>query len=214
MSLISEIDALKASMGEKLPADVASAMGQASQALVASGAAGKALKAGALAPLFELPDAQGKLVRLDELLGRGPVVLVFYRGLWCPFCNLTLASLQRELGQIKAAGATLVAISPQTPEATSKTSEQLATEFAVLSDVGNNVARLYGLVFTLAENMRPIYSALGVDLPVANGDDNYELPLASTFIIDKDRRTAYAAVDADYTRRMEPAEITKVLLAL
>jgi len=211
MSLKSEIDTFASSLAQQVPPDVLLAMGQATQALVTSGIADKAVKVGDLAPPFELPDATGRRVQLDELLKHGPVVLVFYRGLWCPFCNLTLAALQRELGRIHEAGGTLVGVSPQTPSATDRTAQQLSLDFPVLSDAGNVAARMYGLVFALAEEMRPIYGALGVDLPSANGDDSYELPLASTFVIGRDRRIAYAHVDADYTRRVEPSAVTQVL---
>ncbi len=211
MSLSSELDAMKAALSAKAPADVLSAVRTANRQLAASGIAEKALKAGAQAPGFELPDAAGRPVRLDDLLERGAVVLSFYRGSWCPFCNLTLAALQRELPRIVQAGATLVAVSPQTPEATAATVQHLGTAFPVLSDAGNAVARAYGLVFTVAEEVRPMYRALGSDLPKANGDDSHELPISATYIIGRDRRILYAFVDSDHTRRMEPAEIVRVL---
>ncbi|WP_016914295.1 peroxiredoxin-like family protein [Vreelandella stevensii] len=214
MSLLSEIDAFKKSLGEQVPADVLYAMGNAAQKLAESGIAEKALKVNEQAPSFELPDATGNKVSLDELLKDGPVVLSFYRGLWCPFCNLTLAALQRELPKIQQAGAALVAISPQTPEATEATVDQLKTTFPVLSDSGNTVARAYGLVFTLSDEMRPIYSALGADLPKVNGDESYELPLAATFIINRDKKVSYAFVDSDYTRRIEPSDIVDILQSL
>lgn len=214
MSLSSQIDTFKASMGDKVPADVLTAMSKASQELAATGVAQRALQAGTHAPAFELPDAQGRNVRLDDLLKDGPVVLTFYRGQWCPFCNLALTALQQELTQIHQSRATLIAVSPQTPSATAQTRQALNIAFPVLRDTGNNVARAYGLVFTLAAEMRPIYDALGVDLHTANGDASYELPLAATYVIGQNHKIAYAFVDSDYTRRMEPTEITRVLKSL
>ncbi|VWD06257.1 Putative peroxiredoxin [Burkholderia lata] len=214
MSLSAQIDTLKAGMSDKVPAEALRAMGKAAADLAASGITETALKAGARAPAFELPDAEGRPVRLNELLKDGPVVLAFYRGKWCPFCNLTLAALQRALPEIREAGATLVAVSPQTPQSTAATVKASAIDFPVLSDTGNHVARSFGLVFSLAANMRPIYRDLGVDLPEFNGDASYELPLAATYVIGKDGRVAYDFVDSDYTRRLEPAEIVRIVKAL
>ncbi|OXJ20079.1 peroxiredoxin-like family protein [Burkholderia sp. AU6039] len=214
MSLSSHIDALKVSMVDKIPSDMLQAMSSASQALAVSGIAQKALKVGTRVPSFELPDADGRIVRLNDLLKDGPVVLTFYRGQWCPFCNLTLAALQRELPRIQEAGATLIAISPQTPVATAATVKTVRTTFPVLSDVGNNMARAYGLVFSLSPEMRPIYHQLGANLPIVNGDASYELPLAATYVIGQDRLIAYAFVDSDYTKRMEPSEIVRILNTL
>ncbi|RQS75587.1 AhpC/TSA family protein [Burkholderia sp. Bp8963] len=214
MSLSSKINTLKVSMADKVPLEALQAMGNAAQALASSGIAQKALKVGARAPTFELPDADGHIVPLNDLLKDGPVVLTFYRGQWCPFCNLTLAALQRELSQIKKTGATLIAVSPQTPAATGATVKATKTEFPVLSDAGNKVARAFGLVFSLSAEMRPIYHQLGADLPTVNGDASYELPLAATYVIGRDRHIAYAFVDSDYSKRMEPSEIVRVLKTL
>jgi len=214
MSLSSQIDTLKTAMATQVPPEALAAMSDAARELAASGVAAKALKVGAEAPGFALPDAHGRTVCLEDLLKAGPVVLVFYRGLWCPFCNLTLAALQQALPQIGETGATLVAVSPQTPSATEHTSQTLQIAFPMLSDAGNETARAYGLVFTLAAEMRPIYEALGVDLRVVNGDASYELPLAATYVIGRDHKVAYAFVDSDYTHRMEPADITRVLQSL
>ncbi|MEK2606196.1 peroxiredoxin-like family protein [Burkholderia arboris] len=214
MSLSAQIDVLKAGMADTVPAEALQAMGKAAADLAASGIAETALKAGARAPVFELPDAEGRTVRLNELLKDGPVVLTFYRGQWCPFCNLTLAALQRALPEIREAGATLVAVSPQTPHSTAATVKAGAIAFPVLSDTGNHIARSFGLVFSLASDIRPIYRDLGVDLPDFNGDASYELPLAATYVIGKDGSVAYAFVDSDYTRRLEPAEIVRIVKAL
>ncbi|HEM7852244.1 peroxiredoxin-like family protein [Burkholderia multivorans] len=214
MSLSAQIDALKAGMADKVPAEALQAMGKAAADLAASGITETALKACARAPAFELPDAEGRTVRLNELLKDGPVVLTFYRGQWCPFCNLTLAALQRSLPEIREAGAILVAVSPQTPQSTAATVKASAIDFPVLSDAGNHVARSFGLVFSLATDMRPIYRDLGVDLPAVNGDASYELPLAATYVIGQDGSVAYAFVDSDYTRRLEPAEIVRIVKSL
>ena len=119
--------------------------------------------------------------------------------------------MQLIVPEIESLGATLVAISPQVPEKSFATAEQNKVSFEVLSDVGNKVARQFGLVFTLPDRLRPIYKQFGVDLAAANGDERYELPLSATYVIDKNGIIKYAFVDTDYTKRMEPEEIVKIL---
>ncbi|MBN3811321.1 peroxiredoxin-like family protein [Paraburkholderia sp. Ac-20347] len=214
MSLASQLHAFKSSMTSQVPPDALAAIEKAAQELAKSDVADNALKVGADAPSFELRDAYGNVVRLDDLLKDGPVVLTFYRGQWCPFCNLTLAALQLEFAEISRAGATLVAVSPQTQSATLQTIQTLQTSFPVLSDEGNKVAREFGLSFSLPDAVRPVYHALGADLPTSNGDDSYTLPLAATYIIGRNKKIKYAFVEADYTQRMEPADITRALKAV
>jgi peroxiredoxin len=119
--------------------------------------------------------------------------------------------LQLMMSEIKSLGATLVAISPQVPEKSLATAEQNQLSFEVLSDVGNKVARQFGLVFTLPERLRTIYKQFGADVAEANGDERYELPLAATYVIDVDGIIRYSFVDTDYTKRLEPEEVVKVI---
>ena len=122
-----------------------------------------------------MPNANGKTVRLDDLLQHGPVVVAFYRGGWCPYCNLELRALQKTLPEIEKHGAQLVAISPQTPDSSLSTQQKDELQFQVLSDKHNAVARQFGLVFTLPEEIRTIYKGFGHDLAARNGDDSFEL---------------------------------------
>jgi peroxiredoxin len=181
------------------------------EALGASDAFAGAPGVGALAPLFTLPDARGGEVALAELLGQGPVVLVFYRGAWCPYCNLQLAAYQRALGDIRAAGATLVAVSPQTPDQSLTLAEQRALEFPVLSDAGNRVAGEYGLVFTAGDAATAALRDLGVELASFNGDHTNTLPAASTFVIGADGGIRFASVSGDYRWRVGPDEVLAAL---
>lgn len=167
-----------------------------------------AVKVGQKAPEFSLPDQLGETVTLSLVLERGPAVIVFYRGEWCPYCDLTLRAYQRILPQINALGASLIAISPQTPDNTLTTVEKKELTFSVLSDVGNVVSRKYGLVFVTPEAARhPGISA-------ANGDESWELPVPGTFVIARDGTIKFTFVDADWTHRLEPAELLKVLAAI
>lgn len=171
----------------------------------------QAVQSGAAAPGFSLPDARGQLIALDEALEQGPVVLTFYRGGWCPYCNFQLRAYQQILPQINARGASLIAVSPQSPDASLSTAEKNALAFSVLSDAGNEVARRYGLVYSLAEELRDALRSNGKPLPGFNGDESWELPLTATYIIAPSGRVELAFLDMDYRVRLEPAAILEAL---
>ncbi len=198
----------------RLPQESLAVMDKATSTLAASGITDTSLPVGAAAPDFTLPGVNGEQVSLAKLLTDGPVVLAFYRGGWCPYCNLELRALQAALPDITAAGATLVAISPQLPDNSLSTAEKLELAFPVLSDVGNVVAREYGLVFSLPEDLRSVYDGFGIDLPAANGDQTFELPVPATFVIDRDGSVAWRFVDPDYTHRGDPADVIAAVKAL
>jgi peroxiredoxin len=168
-------------------------------------------RVGDRAPAFRLPDARGGEVALEDLLIDGPVVLVFYRGAWCPYCNLQLAAFQGALGDIRATGAALVAVSPQTPDQSLTFAEQKALEFPVLSDLGNAVARRYGLAFTQSDAATATSRELGIELSDFNGEDSNTLPAASTFVIGTDGVIRFASISGDYRWRVGPDEVLAAL---
>ncbi len=176
-----------------------------------SGILGKALKVGQTAPNFKLNNALGESVELYQYLKKGTVILTWYRGGWCPYCNLTLHQLQLELPNFEANGAHLIALTPELPDSTLSTSEKHDLKFEVLSDIGNNIAKEYGIVFKLTEDVAKAYDK-SFGLNKYNGDESNELPLAATYIINKEGKIIYAFVDADYRNRAEPAELTKFLI--
>ncbi|HEY4094870.1 MAG TPA: peroxiredoxin-like family protein [Baekduia sp.] len=177
-----------------------------------TGAVRDAPRPGDAAPAFTLPDTHGATVESGALLAGGPVVLAFYRGGWCPYCNIQLRAYERMLPELGALGATLVAVSPQLPDGSLSTVEKNALTFPVLSDVGNHVARAYGLVFTVPEAVQRFYlDDKGVDLAAINGDAAWELPVPGCFVIGADGRVLLADADPDYTRRLEPAAILEAL---
>lgn len=194
-----------------LPEDQQQTLGAAFAKLMASDAGDNAVKVGDSAPDFELPGVLGGEVRLSTLIKDGPVVLNFYRGGWCPFCNLEFHALQQRLPEIKALGARLIGISPETPDTSLSTIEKHQLEFEVLSDVGNLVANRYGLVMQVFEELRPLYLQWGLDIPAANGDNSWELPLPATYVIDSAGKVRAAYINKDYTQRMEPEEIVTTL---
>lgn len=179
-----------------------------------SDAGEKAMKAGNTATDFSLPNARGEAVQLSRLLAQGPVVLNFYRGGWCPFCNLEFKSLHDILPRIKQLGATLVGISPELPDNSLDTIEKHNLQFEVLSDVGNKIADQYGLIMKVPEVIRPLYLEWGLDLPKFNGENTWELPVPATYVINRKGKIVSAYVNKNYTERMEPADIIKALDAL
>lgn len=207
-------DALKAKVAqsrERIPDDALAVMDRATVELRESGIVDRSLAVGETAPLFELPNALGETIRLKDALNEGPVVLSFYRGQWCPYCNLELRALQKHLPEIEARGARLIAVSAQTPDNTLSTTEKHGLEYEVLSDLGNHVSRQYGLVFSLPADLRDVYEQFGIDLRDVNGDDRFELPVPAVYVIDTDRTIRYAFADADYTKRANPDDILATL---
>jgi len=166
------------------------------------------------APDFTLPNAQGKLVSLSELLQLGPVIVTFYRGGWCPYCNIQLRAYQAALPEMTALGARLVAISPQLPDGSLSTVETNELAFDVLSDVGNEVAGRFGLVYSLPEELRAALRSNNKALPGINGDESWKLPVPATYVIGKDRRVVLAFIDVDYRNRIDPEEILPTLKSL
>lgn len=162
------------------------------------------------APDFTLNNALGTPVSLSDYLKEGYVIITWYRGGWCPYCNLTLLHLQNELSNFKANGASLIALTPELPDKSLSTSEKNELEFEVLSDPGNKIAHEYGIVFQLTDAVSEIYNAQ-FDLNGYNGDTSNELPLAATYIINPEGEIVYAFLDADYRKRAEPAELTEFL---
>lgn len=211
MTLATEIQDYQAQFRAKVPADVQGTMGKATQDLAHSGIIDRTLKVGDRIPAVTLPDATGQSFSVQAALEQGPVVLAFYRGGWCPYCNLELKALQAVLPEIQAAGAILIAIAPETPDNSLSTQEKNALTFSVLSDVGNKVSREFGLVFQLPEALRPIYKGFGIDIEAYNGDQTFELPVPATYVVAPSGEIVYAFADADYTKRAEPADVVAAL---
>jgi peroxiredoxin len=159
------------------------------------------------APGFEAPDVRGELVRLDDRLATGPVVLTFYRGAWCPICNLELRALQAILPQLGAAGASLVAISPQGPDASLPLVESLDLGFDVLSDLDQSIIGAYRLRFELPDELKAVYEQVEMPLTSVNADTSWYLPVAATFVIDADGVVRARHVDSDHRTRMEPRDV-------
>lgn len=178
-----------------------------------SGVLDSALKIGDKAHNFTLKNALNESVTLYDELKNGPVILTWYRGGWCPYCNITLRALQEKLLEFKQAGATLLALTPELPDNSLTTSEKNDLEFTVLSDLGNIIGKEYGVVYTLTDDVATVYNE-GFELNKLNGNSSNELPLAATYVIDTSGIITYAFLDADYTHRAEPSEILSALQKL
>jgi peroxiredoxin len=186
-------------------------MHRATDELIASGQAQRARKAGDVAVEFTLNDPDGKPVSSRELLARGPLVLSFYRGVWCPFCNLELQALQAALPEITARGASLVAISPQSAPNSRKSQRDNKLGFPILSDAKSEVANAFGIRFRLQDDLIKLYKSFSNDLPAFNDDPAWVLPMPARYVIGTDGVIAYSEVNPDYTQRLDPSELLPVL---
>ncbi len=211
MSLLEQIQETQREMMKQIPEETLHMMQGATEKLIKSGIAEKCLKKGDKMPPFSLPNATNKTVSSDLLLKSGPLVVNFYRGGWCPYCNLELKALQEVIPDINDLGAQMVAISPNLPDHSLSSIQKNALTFEVLSDFGNKVSRQFGLVFTLDEQLKPLYKQFGIEIPVFNGDESYELPIPATYVVNSDGIIDLAFADADYTKRLEPEEVLKSL---
>ena len=198
-----------------VPADIQAIHAKAVEELKQAGVAERAVKAGDPAPHFELPDQNGKLVRSADLVARGPLVLCFIRGRWCPFCVGQMEAMNTIVPELEKLGASLAAISPQTVHHSFLMADQHKLQFPLLSDAGNQVARKFGLVYRVPEYQQEVYRRAMVNLPFVNGDDSWELPVPGTFILAENSRRdlpqatqiLYSSVNPDYMDRPEPADI-------
>ena len=171
-----------------------------------------ALKVGDQAPAIVLNNAKGKPVDLGKLFATQPVIVTFYRGGWCPYCNLELKAFQDILSDIKAAGATLVAISPEKPDDSLSTIEKNALSFEVLSDTGQKAGRAFGLVYRFTDELKSAYDGFGLDIPSKNGaPGEWSLPVSATYVVDRGGRIIYAHTDPDYRDRADPVDVLTVL---
>ena len=194
-----------------VPAETQAIHAQAVAEIKAQHLAANILPVGARAPALDLPDHDGKPISSADLLSRGRLVLSFIRGRWCPFCVGQMEAMNLILPQIEQAGATLVAISPQTVRQSFFMHDQHKLRFPLLSDAGNKVARQFKLTYRVPELQEAVYRRAFVNLPFTNGDDSWELPIPATYILDRDGTILYASANEDYTERPEPADIVRML---
>lgn len=182
--------------------------------LIASGAAGDALKVGDRVPEFMVPNAEGRLVQSSDLFGKKPVVLSFYRGMWCPYCSAELNALADASPRLHAAGAKVVAITPETGGVALKTKKERDLDFEILCDVDNGVAMDFGLMFRIPADIQPGYLKFNVKLPLIYGNDSWMLPIPATYVVSRDSTIAHAYVNPEYRERFDPENLLEVLSKL
>jgi peroxiredoxin len=209
--LNAELAGVRAAVAEHVAPEIAEAL-KADRDQFVGVVAEAAAKAGSAMPDFTLPDAKNERVSLGELVADGPAVLVFYRGAWCPYCNLTLRTYQQEvLPELENLGARLVAVSPQLPDDTVSTKD---LEFTVLSDVGNELGRALGITFRPGPDTKTVFDTLVGDVEKINGEPEWELPYPTVLVVDRERVIRYIDVHPDYTTRTDPADILTAVKAV
>lgn len=211
MTIQTDAQTLWNDLQKQMPSEIVDGLIVGWNEIMQANLADRCLKVGSRAPDFSLPSALGKTVNLKDKLANGPVVLTFYRGVWCPFCNLALQTYQRALAKIKAKGATLMAISPQTPDHSLSMQEKHALTFEVLSDAGSKIAAQYGLTFETPLAHQKILAQFNMPLSNVNGDETSLLPVPTTYVIGRDGVIAWAHIDPNYRNRGEVVDILTVL---
>ena len=212
MSLKEQLAEYRADWRKRVPADRQAIMERHIEQLRTGVIARTMLKVGNRAPEFMLRNAKEEIVDIGALRKKGPVIVTFYRGGWCPYCNLELKAFQEILPEIKAAGASLVAISPEKPDDTLSTAEKNALAFEVLSDVGQKVGRAFGLVYQFTDELRSAYRGFGRNIPAHNGTPGeWALPVSATYVIDRNGTIIYAYTDVDYRDRADPRDVLDFL---
>jgi peroxiredoxin len=214
MLLQDKLDAFTAMLirSGKLPPAVLEKFHQSTEALIASGQADRAIQAGERAPEFELADPDGALISSRQLLAKGPLVVTFYRGVWCPYCNLDLQALEAARGEIEARGASLVALSMQTAANSRKSQRDNYLGFPILTDFKGEVSDRFGLRWKLSAELADLYKdGVGIDLSQINGEASWTLPMPARYLIGQNGVVAYAEVNPDYTKRPDPSDLFPVL---
>jgi len=216
MTLQAKLDAFTADFeGGKppynVPRSIIEAMHRQRAELKASSLPERAKKVGDKAPAFKLKDAEGKEISSTDLLAKGPLIVSFYRGVWCPYCNMELQALQAALPEFEKLGTGLVAISPQTAPNSRKSTRENKLTFPILSDTKGDVGAAFGLKFKLPDYLVDVYKGLKNDLPSFNDDPEWTLPMPARYVIAQDGTIVYAEVNPDYTKRPEPEELLPVL---
>jgi peroxiredoxin len=211
LTLKDQLRLMKETSAKRIPPEKAKILEAAIEKLRKAHLTDKALKVGQTMPDFSLPDAHGNPVRLKDLLKKGPVIVTFYRGSWCPYCNAQLASYQQHLPEFRAHGASLVAITPEKPELTLLTEEKKKLEFPILTDAGNKLATKFGLVFGVTGELKDLYRQFGVDLEKSQGNAEWKLPIPATYVVSSKGTVIYAFLDVDYTNRADPSDLLKAI---
>ena len=211
LTLKDQLRLMSEAMAKKIPPEKAKAIEGAMNKLRESHLTEKALKVGQTMPDFSLKDAHGKAVNFKDLRKKGSVIVAFYRGSWCPYCNAQLSAYQAHLKEFISHGASLVAITPEKPDLSVLLAQNKKLGFPILTDTDNKLAAKFGLVWAVEGEMKKVYGEFGIDLEKDQGNPDWKLPVPATYVVGSDGKVKYAFLDVDYTRRADPADILKAL---
>ena len=209
-----QLDSITANTRSLVPAERLAIGERAVAELFSTGIEERILPVGAQAPEFALPDSAGRIQRSRDLLALGPLIVTFFRGSWCPYCMTEMETWRDLYAQIRAAGALLVAISPQTQRQSDFTGQQHNLPFPLLHDAGSALAAQFGLVYTVPEYHQRYLRSILVNLPFLNGESSWTLPMPATFLLDASGTVRFAEAHADFRVRPEPSSVLDALFAL
>ncbi len=211
LSFKEQLAMLKQQMFDNIPKEVANIFEKHEKELAESEIINHALKVGDKMPSFVLPNALGKLVKIEDLLVKKWLVISFYRGQWCPFCQLELRNLQKNLQKIEGTPATLVAISPQSPDNSLSTVQKNALTFEVLSDKDSKVGKKFNVVYTVPDYLHQVFQKNGVDGQYINSEGKMQLPTPSIFVVDNQGIIRMRSIETNFTQRVDPLEVVKFM---
>ncbi|MBB1138674.1 peroxiredoxin-like family protein [Myroides sp. WP-1] len=202
-TLAQQIDELNKNLTQQVPPEVLTSFGQSIEDVKKLQLEDHCIKVGDTFPNFQLKNTTNQVIELNDLLQKGPAIISFFRGSWCPYCNLELRALQQKLSELEAKKVTLIAISPQLSSYSATLKETLHLDFELLTDQDNHLAKQIGINFELQDYVSPIYQNLGIDLAVYNGNTQQELPIPAVFTLDSTGRVTYKFVDSNYMNRID-----------
>lgn len=206
-TLAKQIEHLNQELSSQLPQEILEAFGKSIEDLKAKKIEENSIQVGDQIPEFSLPNALGKIISSEEILKNGKLILAFYRGSWCPYCNLELKFLQDNFSRIKDKGATLIAVSPQSPDHSLSMAEKNNLEFEILTDADNHLAKKIGIVFQLQDFVLPYYKDLGINLSDFNENNDNTLPVPAVLVVDENRVVTYKFLDVNYMNRIDVEEL-------
>ncbi len=206
MDLNKQLAETKANNKANIPTDIWNVMEESTNKLIQEQLSKNAFQVGDILPNFNLIDIHNKEVSLNDF-SDDFLVISFYRGGWCPYCNLELKALQNIVPQLKELNTSLIAITPETPDYSSETYQKNNLDFSVLSDLDNVYAKSLGLVFQMPEELQKIYDCFNIKVDKHNGNDDFELPMPATYVLNKQREIIYSFIPEDYTERLNPDTI-------
>ena len=210
-TLREELSAFSEEIAKNAPDEALQIIGQEIEKFYKTGISEKALNVGNNVPDFELEDSYGNVISLDSMVALGPAVISFNRGNWCPFCNIDFKHMQKNITPIEESGSNLFVISPQLKEKSAQLKAENGYDYPILHDKNNEVAKQFGICFTLSDKLKAIHKSFGMDIPAHNGEDSFELPIPATYVVNQDKEIVYAYVNPNWMERAQIEDVKKFL---